>query len=192
MHSRMAKSSKRGIIFAAAAKLFRDRGYQATSMRDLAEAVDLKASSLYNHIGSKEEILKEICLANADRFSSGMQEILNLNSSPLDKIKALIHLHIKIAIDDYTSVTSFNDEWRHLGEPALSDFKEKRKKYESEFLSIIKEGIEQDQIKSLNPLVCLYTILSSTQWVYDAHLDLKPSQISIDITNILVRGISSK
>jgi len=188
----MPNSSKREIIFTAAAKLFRDRGYQATSMRDLAEAVDLKASSLYNHIGSKEEILTEICMANADKFSSGMQRILNLTVSPLDKIKALVDLHIKIAIDDYTSVTSFNDEWRQLGEPALSNFKEKRKKYENEFLSIIRDGIEQDQIKSLNPLVCLYTILSSTQWVYDSHLDLKPSQISIDITNILIRGISNK
>jgi len=188
----MPNSNKREIIFTAAAKLFRDRGYQATSMRDLAEAVNLKASSLYNHIGSKEEILKEICIANADKFSGGMEQILNLSVSPLDKIKALIELHIEIAIDDYTSVTSFNDEWRHLGEPALSIFKEKRIKYENEFLSIIRDGIAHGQIKSLNPLVCLYTILSSTQWVYDSQLDLKPSQISIDIANILVRGISSK
>ena len=78
----MPKASKREIILTAAAKLFRDRGYQATSMRDLAEAVELKASSLYNHIGSKEEILKEICMANADKFSDGMQKILNTDDKP--------------------------------------------------------------------------------------------------------------
>ena len=185
----MANANKREIIFTAAAKLFRDRGYQATSMRDLAEAVDLKASSLYNHIGSKEEILKEICMANADKFSAGMQKILKLESSPLDKIKALIDLHINIAVNDYTSVTSFNDEWRHLGEPSLSDFKEKRKKYEREFLSIIKAGIAQSQIKNIHPSVCLYTILSSTQWIYEAHLDISPSQVSTDLMGILIKGI---
>ena len=185
----MPNASKREIIFTAAAKLFRDRGYQATSMRDLAEAVDLKASSLYNHIGSKEEILKEICMANADKFSAGMQKVLNSEASPLEKIKALINMHINIAVNDYTSVTSFNDEWRHLGEPSLSDFKEKRKRYEQEFLSIIKDGIAQGQIKAIHPSVCLYTVLSSTQWVYDAHLDLSPSQISKDIVGMLIKGI---
>ena len=92
----MPKASKREIILTAAAKLFRDSGYQATSMRDLAEAVDLKASSLYNHIGSKEELLKEICMANADKFSKGMEQVLSLTSSPLDKIKALIKLHLSL------------------------------------------------------------------------------------------------
>ena len=77
----MPKASKREIILTAAAKLFRDRGYQATSMRDLAEAVELKASSLYNHIGSKEEILKEICMANADKFSGCL---LYTSPSPRD------------------------------------------------------------------------------------------------------------
>lgn len=185
----MAKSSKREIIFTAAAKLFRDRGYQATSMRDLAEAVDLKASSLYNHIGSKEEILREICVANADKFSAGMQEVMQSDANPLEKIKALINMHINIAVNDYTSVTSFNDEWRHLGEPALSNFKEKRKKYEREFLSIIEEGIAQKQIQDINPMVCMYTILSSTQWVYDAHLDLDQSSLSMDIKRMLISGI---
>ena len=118
----MAKSSKREIILFAAAKLFRDRGYQATSMRDLAEAVELKASSLYNHIGSKEEILKVICLQNADKFSKGMEQVQANFTTPLDKINALINLHVAIAIEDYTSVTSFNDEWRHLSEPSLSIF----------------------------------------------------------------------
>lgn len=185
----MAKSGKREVIFTAAAKLFRDRGYQATSMRDLAHAVDLKASSLYNHIGSKEEILKEICLANADKFSEGMHRIQNLSVSPIEKIKSLINLHVDIAMSDYTSVTSFNDEWRHLGEPSLSIFKEKRKTYERAFLSIIKEGIQLGQIQKINPIVCLYTILSSTQWVYEAHLDLDQSQISTDIKAMLIKGI---
>ena len=185
----MPKASKREIILTAAAKLFRDRGYQATSMRDLAEAVELKASSLYNHIGSKEEILKEICMANADKFSDGMQKILNTDDKPLEKIEALINLHILIAVNDYTSVTSFNDEWRHLGEPALSIFKEKRKNYEQAFLSIINEGIEQEQIKPIHPMVCLYTILSSTLWVYEANLKIDSDSIRRHIIEMLVQGV---
>lgn len=185
----MNKSTKREIIFSAAAKLFRDRGYQATSMRDLAEAVDLKASSLYNHIGSKEEILKEICMANANKFSEGMQKVQSLSVSSIEQIEALISLHVDIAMSDYTSVTSFNDEWRHLGEPALSDFKEKRRAYENAFLNIIETGILHGQIRKVDPTVCLYTILSSMQWVYNARSISEKSQISADIKKILIKGI---
>jgi len=186
----MKKPNKKETILLAAAKLFRDRGYQATSMRDLAEAVDLKASSLYNHIGSKEEILSEICLQNADRFSSGMEGITKMQEGPLLKIKALIKLHIEIAITDYTSITSFNDEWRHLSEPALSEFTGKRKLYEQQFKEIIKAGIEQDLIKAVDPQICLNTILSSTRWVYDYKAKADIEKNTNSIIGILLDGIS--
>jgi AcrR family transcriptional regulator len=55
------KKNRKQIIYREAARLFREKGYNAASMRELAERVQLKASSLYNHIGSKEEILVKIC-----------------------------------------------------------------------------------------------------------------------------------
>ncbi len=188
----MAKSKKRDIIFIAAAKLFRDRGYQATSMRDLAEAVDLKASSLYNHIGSKEEILKEICMANAEKFSLGMEQINTQDINPLQKIELLIKLHIDIAKSDYTSVTSFNDEWRHLGEPALTDFKTKRRDYERQFLQIIKEGVALGILQDIHPQIYLHTILSSMQWVYHSSSDLEADDIHKGIRALLVDGVAKK
>ena len=185
----MAKSSKRETILLAAAKLFRDRGYQATSMRDLAEAVELKASSLYNHIGSKEEILKEICMENAEKFSNGMTAINVAGVSPIEKIQRLINFHIEIASMDYTAITSFNDEWRHLGEPTLTDFKAKRKDYEMQFLAIIQDGINAGTIKKMDAQICLNTLLSSTRWVYDYQSRNEVEANSNSILDILISGI---
>jgi AcrR family transcriptional regulator len=161
------KKTKKQIIQEAAAQLFRDKGYAATSMRDLAEAVNLKASSLYNHISSKEEILKEICFANAYRFLSIMEEVEATTVSPQEKVRQLLGLHIRTAMQDTTSVTAFNDEWRHLSEPELSEFRALRKDYEGRFLAIIKEGIETGQFQALQPKLMLYTIFSSVRWLYD-------------------------
>ena len=133
--------TKKQQIYAAAARLFRDRGYPATSMRHLAEAVDLKASSLYNHIGSKEDILREICFENARKYLSNLNAVAESADSGLDKIKTLIDLHLTMAAEDVTSVIAFNDEWRHLSEPWLSDFIQLRKDYEKGFLKIIEAGI---------------------------------------------------
>ncbi len=185
--------SKKQAIQVAAAKLFRDRGYAATSMRDLADAVHLKASSLYNHISGKEEILKEICFETAQRFLEAMDEVEKKDISCNEKIRHLIQLHIQTAMTDVTSITAFNDEWRHLSEPHLSTFKSIRKAYENRFKEIIKQGIDNDQIQHGDPTIILYTILSSVRWLYDWYRPdrvLTSSQLEESIINILMTGIA--
>jgi AcrR family transcriptional regulator len=184
--------SKKQIILEAAARLFRDKGYSATSMRDLARAVDLKASSLYNHIESKEALLQEICFNNAHRFLQGMTEVEKMKAGHLEKIKALIRLHIEIATRDVTSVTAFNDEWRHLKDPHLSHFMQLRKEYEHRFLALLEAGIKQGELKDLDARVMLYTLFSSMRWVYDwlrkdRHLEVE--QLEAQITTLLLSGM---
>ena len=58
--SKRKKASKKDLIIRKASAMFREKGFPATSMRDLAEGVGLEAASLYNHIQSKSEILQEI------------------------------------------------------------------------------------------------------------------------------------
>lgn len=184
--------TKKQQIYAAAARLFRDRGYPATSMRHLAEAVDLKASSLYNHIGSKEDILREICFENARKYLSNLNAVAESADSGLDKIKTLIDLHLSMAAEDVTSVIAFNDEWRHLSEPWLSDFIKLRKDYEKGFLKIIEAGIAAGEIYAADPQILLYTILSAIRWLYDwgkpeKHSDAE--RIKQQISDFLIRGL---
>lgn len=163
----MKNSAKRQFILEAAAKLFRERGYAASSMRDLAKAVDLKASSLYNHIASKQEILKEICFQNAHRFLDGIQVIEQGSGNSLDKLQALLALHLQIATEDITSIISFNDEWRHLEASYLQEFIQLRKEYENRFKAIIEQGIQEGSLKAVNTTIVFNTFLSAIRWVYD-------------------------
>ena len=186
---------KKQTILEAAARLFRDKGYSATSMRDLAQAVDLKASSLYNHISSKEEILQKICFNNAHRFLNGMKEVEEKDVSPTEKIRSLIRFHIIMATEDVTSVTAFNDEWRHLSEPHLNEFLALRKDYELRFKAIIKEGIASSEFRPIKSSIVLHTFLSSIRWLYDWYQDgreISTDDLQIEITAILLDGIKEK
>src|ERR1051325_4646194 len=72
---RNRNGTRKDVIIAKAAKLFREKGFSATSMRDLAEHVGVEAASLYNHISSKAEILQEICFKTANNFMSHIEEV---------------------------------------------------------------------------------------------------------------------
>ncbi len=188
----MSKTKKQ-LVFEAAANLFMEKGYLAASMRELAERVGLEqASSLYNHLKSKEEVLRKICLENADKFITGISTIEASSKNPIGQIKALIHLHISIATEDPTSVTVFNDEWRHLSEPFLSDFLNKRKDYENRFKAIIESGIQDGSFKQIDPNVALYTILTSIRWIhywYKPSRKLSIEKLESDIFTLLLDGL---
>lgn len=186
------KKSKKQVIYEEAAKLFQEKGYSAASMRDLADRVNLKASSLYSHIRKKEEILRKICFDNAERFTLGMRKVETEFVDPIEKIEALIALHIDIALEDATSVTVFNDEWKHLDQPFLSRFLELRRDYEQRFKKIIQEGIEEGDFKPVNPTIALFTILTSIRWLHywtPTHLTMDQQKLKADITTLLLGGL---
>lgn len=188
--------TKKQIVFEAAAKLFMEKGYLAASMRELAERVGLEqASSLYNHLKSKEDVLRKICLENADKFIKGIDEIERIKNDPITQIKALIHLHINIAAEAPTSVTVFNDEWRHLSEPYLSDFLAKRRNYENRFKAIIEKGIQAEVFKAIDPTVAFYTILTSVRWIhywYKPKRNISIEKLESDIFDLLVKGLQKE
>ncbi len=187
------KKTKKELVFEAAGKLFMEKGYLAASMRELAERVGLEqASSLYNHLKSKEEVLRKICFDNANKFINGISEIEQQSNTSAEKVKQLIALHIRVATDDFTSVTVFNDEWRHLSEPFLSNFLTLRRDYENRFRKIIESGIASGEFKKTHSTVALYTILTSVRWIhywYNEERELSLEDMEKDITSMLLTGL---
>jgi AcrR family transcriptional regulator len=106
--------SRKDIIVSKAATLFREKGYKAASMRDLAEAVGVEAASLYNHIKSKSELLHELVFNVANRFMVKLDEIESENISSLEKMEKILRFHIDEMINHYEEVYVNDTEWKHL------------------------------------------------------------------------------
>lgn len=154
-------STKKEVIIEKASKLFREKGFGAASMRDLAEHVGVEAASLYNHIQSKSEILQTICFKVANEFMTNLEQVESSNQSTLRKMEAIIRLHIRMMLDQYEHIYIADHEWRHLPEPYLSNFLSQRRSYRKRLGDIIEEGIAKGEMKHIDPYVAVLIILSA-------------------------------
>ncbi len=184
--------SRKEEIIETAAKLFKIKGFTATTMRDIAEQVGMEAASMYNHIKSKDEILQAICFKISNEYISQLNTIENQIKSPVEKIKELIRLHVRIIITDIDSISVANNEWKHLSEDALTAFKEARKDYEQRFAKIIEAGVVAGELQPINISVALFTILSAVRWVelwYKNDREISPEILVENIINLLMNGL---
>ncbi|MFT3748503.1 MAG: TetR/AcrR family transcriptional regulator [Agriterribacter sp.] len=185
-------SSKKQFIVAEAAKLFREKGFSATSMRDLAEQVGVEAASLYNHIQSKAEILQDICFRTANLLTQNLENIENSKTTAIEKIKSILRFHIQQMLNNYEEVHVADREWRHLTEPYLSNFKVQRRAYRQRLANIIAEGIQKNQIKPIDAPTAVLIMLHAVSGIESWHRSMEkisPEQLEDNMIIILVEGL---
>ncbi|PHR11732.1 MAG: TetR family transcriptional regulator [Aequorivita sp.] len=188
----MKTLSRKDEIILVAAHLFNEKGYKAVSMRDIAKAMDIKAASLYNHISGKQEILSEIILKVAEEFTVGMEKMVSESISAIKKVEKVIELHIDITVNHSEALAALNNDWMHLESENLKAFVQMREDYEENFRSIIKEGIDNGEIKSYHPEVILFSILSTLRTLYLWNQKRGKLDVNIlkkDMVSVLIKGI---
>jgi len=188
----IAKLDRRTEIRRTAKKLFKERGYAATSMRDLAKEVGIEAASLYNHLGSKEELLHEMCFDIADQFFLAFQSATADEKSPSKKLKTAIKAHVGVIANNLDASTVFFHEWMFLREPDLGKFKKMRYQYEQGFRDLVQRGIEEKDFKDVNVKLAVFTIISALNATYDLYRSsekLSQEEIAESISNLLLKGL---
>lgn len=188
----MKLTARKVEIVTKASRLFKEKGYSAVSVRDIAQEMGMKAASLYNHIESKQEILSILVLDLARDFTCGIASVRESNISPLEKIEQIIELHIDITVNNSEALAALNNDWMHLEGEDLIDFVKMREDYEEDFRKIIKEGVEQGQIQPRHPEVILFSILSTLRTLYlwyQKRGKLDVNVLKKDMVAVLLRGI---
>lgn len=187
----MAKQNRKELIIQEAAAIFKQKGYSATTMRELAEKVGIEAASLYNHIRSKDEILEEICFKVANQYVSHISKIEDMEASNVQKLRELISLHVRMIILEPNEVSVANTDWKNLSDTKKELYKQIRKGYEKRIATLIKEGIQAGELKDINVSVALFTLLSSLRWIelwYKPEREVTPEQLENDLMTILIEG----
>lgn len=185
--------SRKEQVIRKAAELFREKGYAASSMRDLAQKLGIEAASLYSHIKSKEEILHNLCFDMATEFRKSLVEVEKMNVTAGEKLKLGIIGHVQVMAKDLIASAVFMNEHRHLSQPSLRDFLLLRINYINRFKTIIETGIKSGEFKeTIDTKLAVMTLFSSLNWMplwYDPSSPIQPTELGEQLADMLVNGL---
>ncbi|GAP63037.1 hypothetical protein ARMA_1460 [Ardenticatena maritima] len=182
-------------IIETAAQLFSERGYHATSVRDIAAALDLQGGSLYAHIQSKEEVLWLIVERAAEQFFEAVRPLAESDLPPDEKLRRAVHAHIRVITDDLAAATVYFHEWRFLEEEHRNTFLEQRREYEHLWREMVREGMEKGVLRNdEDPKYMAILILSAMNWLYHWYRPdgpLSPDEIAERFWRMLLEGLQA-
>lgn len=183
---------RRDQVLATAEILFAERGFAATSVRDIAEAVGIQAGSLYAHIETKEDLLWEIVNAAAERYFAAVEPITAADLLPIEKLRRVIAAHVGVITASAASASVYTTQWRHLAEPRRSEFAARRDAYEQIIRGLVYDCIREGTFADVDEKFATLLILSSMNWIYQWYRvdgPLTPEQIARKLTDMLFRGL---
>lgn len=134
-----ARNTREDVV-RAAGRLFADRGYHGTSMRDLGKELGLLGSSLYAHVDSKQDLLVDVVEEGARLFEASAAKALVTEGSAADRLEALIAGHVDVVVDNIEVSRTFLNEARMLDVEHRRRILEARDHYEESFRAVIREG----------------------------------------------------
>jgi len=153
-------------ILGEAQKLIAQRGYKATSMRDLARVLMIEPASLYSHFRSKEAILWEIAIRCANTFHEGIAPIVASDLAAPEKLERMIRRHLHLIIEQIDASAIFFHEWEHLSNERQERYIQLRNEYEGYFRAVLLEGIKEGTIREVEVRFTTRTLLSGVNWVH--------------------------
>lgn len=179
-------------ILQIAQNLFKENGYTATSIRDIAKAAGVEPASLYSHIQGKEELLDTTCFALAQKFIDGIKEVNDIYFDAAQKLQMAVDTHVQILTDNLNAAVVFQRDWRHLSGERKHQFIDLRNIYEEGFRVIVQNGIDEGLFNEVDVKFATLTILSSLNWIvewYHEDGSLTPKQIAENLYNFILTGL---
>jgi AcrR family transcriptional regulator len=187
--------ARREEIIRASAHIFRDRGYEATTLRDIAAALGTDRASLYYYVGSKEELLQEIAREALGRDIEAVATVKRSRATTPDKIRALIesmvnsyaenYPHMNVYMEDLGRIARQDSEWS-------IDIVARTRTYESLVHSIIKKGRADGTLRADMPIeLCALALFGMVNWMhrwYRPNIKWSPQEIADTYIELFLAG----
>ena len=192
-----ATGTRRDELLQIAARLFAERGFRNTTVRDIADAAGILSGSLYHHFDSKESMVDEILQTFQQELFAGYDEILSSDGPTRGKIESAVGLSFKAIHEHHAEVAIFQNEADWLG--GLGDrfgyLAERHAQSRDVWMALLTEGIESGALKADLDLELAYRFIRDTIWVavrwYRPGGELSHERVAQQYLSILLDGIAA-
>ncbi len=187
--------NSRADVVAAAGRLFAERGYHGTSMRDLGRELGLLGSSLYAHVESKQDLLVEVVEEGARLFQDSADRALAAGGTASERLRGLVAGHIDVVLDNQDVVRTFLNEARMLDEEHRARVIAARDAYEADFRAVITEGAADGTFRpGTDPKmasILILSILNAVERWYRADGELDRTGLVDALVDMAMTGIEA-
>jgi AcrR family transcriptional regulator len=186
---------QRSDIIQAAAQIFRRKGYHATSMQDIADAVQLQKASLYHHVTSKQEILFTILEQALDTLIADMRSVVAADLSPEEKLRLAMQVYMGRLTDDADLSTVLLLEYRSLEDRLRSRHNARRDRFEGLWRKIVQEGVDKGVFRPVDVPMTAFAIIGVQNWMitwYHEGGRLTTLEIADQFSDLFLRGLMAK
>lgn len=181
-------------VHAAATRLFAERGFAGSSLRDLAKESGLSLAGLYHHFESKDQLLYEL---QRDAYERLMQPLGSMpaDADPLKKLEALVQNHLRFFAADITGMKVLSHEGEALSGDLGDRVRRMRRKYYNHFLGIVTELLRVYRRPDLSPRVATMTLFGMINWIYTWYkpaTDGPPNTLASQMVGIFLSGLDRR
>ncbi|WP_158436272.1 TetR/AcrR family transcriptional regulator [Nocardia nova] len=176
---------------AAATRLFAEKGYLGTGIRDIEDAVGIRRGALYYHIGNKENLLYEISHGQITPMNERAGEIVDSDLPAERKLRAMAHLLMQAIVDNQLATTVFFRDWIWLEGERRAEILAIRDEFEKHVERIIEEGVAAGTWADRGPLVTkgVLGMLNHTYVWFRPDGSVTADELADTFTDILLYGL---
>jgi len=190
-HVQAKRMRRRDEILQAALRAFRQKGYHATTLDEIAGHLGVRKTALYHYFPDKQAILYECHRRSLREIEQLMKESRSIES-PTERLAFVIREHVRVMIDTMEgSPLAFEV-------PALTEERQKkvvaaRDRYERELRQLIESGIGCGEFRPVNTKVAVFAILGAVNWIarwYSPEGSLQADELGTEFADQLVAGLT--
>ncbi|GAA4889443.1 TetR/AcrR family transcriptional regulator [Actinomycetospora straminea] len=178
------------VVLDAALTLFAQRGYHGTALSQIAEVLRVRTPSLYNHMGSKHDLLLTI----VDRATAGVladfHRVVDPADPPVEQLRKATHVYVHRHVTHRREALVVNRDTGSLAEPAVGEMQARRREHEHALRAVIAAGVAAGELRVESPALASFAIremcVSVARW-FSPHGALTAEQVADQYVEFALR-----
>jgi AcrR family transcriptional regulator len=154
-------------ILTVSARLFRSKGYRATTMDDIASELNVTKPALYYYIKTKHDLLYAICESAIERLMEGVRRIMAEPGDTEDKLRRLVFWHVSMFSEHGDVTTVYLAEESELPEDKRNFIRSLSREYETLYRELLEKGIKEGKFRKMDVHMVVRAISGMCNWLFD-------------------------